>query len=266
MLTIGEFSRACQVTIKTLHHYDKLHLIKPTYIDPQNGYRYYDSAQVPKLLLIQRLKRYGFSLAEIQMMLSANDNTIWKEKLSAQKIILEQQIQESRLTLQELDKHLYNFERTGDMMTYQNQYEITLKETVNMPLITVRQQMSVEQFGTYCGKLFERIAKEQIHPAGDLIALYHDREFHPDSADIELAIPVDANHADRIMKGTTCAMTIHYGAYGSMTEAYGALMQWTAENDYEIVNAPYDVYRIGPNSNVPPEQWVTEIYFPVKKK
>ena len=98
------------------------------------------------------------------------------------------------------------------------------------------------------------------------MALYYDREFHPDSADIELAIPVNKDDAERIMPGTTCAMTIHRGAYGSMSDAYGAIMQWIAENDYEITNAPYDIYRVGPNSNVPPEQWVTEIYFPVKEK
>ena len=80
MLTIGEFSRACQVTIKTLHHYDKLQLITPAYIDPQNGYRYYEPKQVSKLLLIQRLKRYGFTLAEIQMMLSSDNPLLWKEK------------------------------------------------------------------------------------------------------------------------------------------------------------------------------------------
>ena len=266
MLTIGEFSRACQVTIKTLHHYDKLQLITPAYIDPQNGYRYYEPKQVSKLLLIQRLKRYGFTLAEIQMMLSSDNPLLWKEKLSAQKNILKQQIQESGLILQELDAHLHNFERTGDLMTYQNQYEIVLKETAAIPVMSLRQQMSVEEFGTYCGKLFEHMAKEHLMPAGDLMAFYYDREFHPDSADMELAIPVDTVHANRIVPGGLCAMTAHCGAYGSMSDAYGAIMKWIAENDYEIVNAPYDVYRTGPNNNVPPEQWVTEIYFPVKKK
>ncbi len=64
MLSIGEFSRACQVTIKALHHYDKLDLVKPAYIDSQSGYRYYETSQVSQLLLIQRLKRYGFSLVK----------------------------------------------------------------------------------------------------------------------------------------------------------------------------------------------------------
>lgn len=267
MLTIGEFSRACQVTIKTLHHYDKLDLVKPAYIDPQNGYRYYESNQVPQLLLIQRLKRYGFSLAEIQQILSTEEKGTLVSKLSAQKTILEQQIRESGIILHELEQHLNDFERTGNIMSYQNKYEITLKQTEDTPVVSVRQQMSVEEFGTYCGKLFERIAREHIIPAGDMRALYYDREFHHDSADIEIAMPVTKpEQADHIIPGNLCAFTIHRGAYSSMSDAYGAITKWIADNNYEIVNAPYDIYRIGPNNNVPPEQWETEIYFPVKTK
>ena len=267
MLTIGEFSRACQVTIKTLHHYDKLNLVKPAYIDAQNGYRYYESSQVPVLLFIQRLKRYGFSLAEIQQFLSSQDNTLLHTKLSAQKEILEQQLRDTGIILYELQRHLDDFERTGNIMSYQNQYQIQLKETSDTPVVSVRQQMSVEQFGTYCGKLFERIHREQITPGGDMMALYYDREFHQDSADIEIAIPVaNKNQADSIISGTLCAVTVHKGAYSSMSEAYGAITKWIADNHYEIINAPYDIYRVGPNNNVPPEEWITEIYFPVKKK
>lgn len=266
MLSIGEFSRACQVTIKALHHYDKLHLVKPDYIDPQTGYRYYEVSQVPKLLLIQRLKRYGFSLAEIQQMLATEEKNILAEKLIAQKLILQQQIQESSLILHELEDHLRNFERTGNIMTYQNQYEITLQETTDTPIICSRQQMSVDEFGTYCGKLFERLAKHHIAPTGDFMALYYDKEFHSDSADMELAIPVPASFADRTMQSTLCAVTTHRGAYSSISDAYGAITKWIAENHYEVTNAPYDIYRVGPNNHVPPEEWITEIYFPVQKK
>lgn len=40
-LQIGEFSKLCGVTVKTLHHYEKLGLITPSKVDPWTGYRYY---------------------------------------------------------------------------------------------------------------------------------------------------------------------------------------------------------------------------------
>lgn len=36
-LSIGEIARICQVTAKTLRHYDKIGLLKPLMVDPLNG-------------------------------------------------------------------------------------------------------------------------------------------------------------------------------------------------------------------------------------
>ncbi|MFO7809820.1 MAG: MerR family DNA-binding transcriptional regulator, partial [Candidatus Delongbacteria bacterium] len=41
MLKIGEFSKLCRVTVKTLHYYDEIDLLKPDLISRENGYRFY---------------------------------------------------------------------------------------------------------------------------------------------------------------------------------------------------------------------------------
>ncbi|HKJ38273.1 MAG TPA: helix-turn-helix domain-containing protein [Anaerolineales bacterium] len=69
MLKIGEFSRLSQVTIKTLHHYDELGLIKPTHIDPITNYRFYTVEQLPRIHRIMALKEMGLSLEQIGLML-----------------------------------------------------------------------------------------------------------------------------------------------------------------------------------------------------
>ena len=66
MLQIGQFSKVCQVSVKTLHHYDKIGLLAPAEVDRFTGYRYYKTDQIDDMNYIQRLKRYGFSLDEIQ--------------------------------------------------------------------------------------------------------------------------------------------------------------------------------------------------------
>ena len=60
MLQIGEFSKICQVSVKTLHHYDKIGLLAPAEVDRFTGYRYYCIEQIDRMNYIQRLKRYGF--------------------------------------------------------------------------------------------------------------------------------------------------------------------------------------------------------------
>lgn len=49
MLQIGEFSRICQVSVKTLHHYDKIGLLAPAEVDRFTGYRYYQISQIDEM-------------------------------------------------------------------------------------------------------------------------------------------------------------------------------------------------------------------------
>lgn len=63
---IGEFSRLCFVTVKTLRHYEKMGLLKPMEVDSWTGYRYYGVEQMEELHHILELKRIGLSLEEIR--------------------------------------------------------------------------------------------------------------------------------------------------------------------------------------------------------
>ena len=69
MLKIGEFSRLSQVTVKTLHYYDELGLIKPAHIDHVTNYRFYTVEQLPRIHRIMALKELGLSLEQIGIML-----------------------------------------------------------------------------------------------------------------------------------------------------------------------------------------------------
>ncbi len=46
MLTIGRFTDATGVTAEALRHYGEIGLPVPARVDPDNGYRYNDSAQI----------------------------------------------------------------------------------------------------------------------------------------------------------------------------------------------------------------------------
>ena len=93
MLTIGQMSKVCGVSVKTLRHYDKIGLLKPQRIDEINGYRYYEDPQIGTMLLIGRLKRYGFSLTEIQALLTIPDSRELLRQLYKQRFRLERQME-----------------------------------------------------------------------------------------------------------------------------------------------------------------------------
>ena len=267
MFTIGEFSKICQISIKTLHYYDRIALLRPAKVDKFTGYRYYSQEQLDRMLLIQRFKRYGFSLEEIAYLIDCTEPEIRLKKLRQQKQKLTRQMQDTHLIINELNAHLQNFERTGDIMNYQKNYAIQTVETAPQAVLTCRQNMGVGQFGQYYSSVFEKIAKNKLTTNGLCGAIYHDREFEPDNSDIELFVGIEEQaQADKTLPGQFCAMTIHKGPYSSLHDAYGALVEWIAQSEYECCGAPYDIYAKGSLQMLPPEQWETEVYIPIRKK
>lgn len=53
LILIGELSKLTNVNIKSLRYYEKIGVLTPCYVDPENGYRYYTYSQVQLVISIQ---------------------------------------------------------------------------------------------------------------------------------------------------------------------------------------------------------------------
>jgi len=62
---IGDFSRLTNISIRTLRYYDEIGILKPEYVDPYSGYRYYTDKNLDEVRSITFLKQLSFSLEEI---------------------------------------------------------------------------------------------------------------------------------------------------------------------------------------------------------
>lgn len=67
---IKEFAKLTNVTVRTLHYYDQVGLLKPSF-ERANGYRVYTDADLLKLQQIVTLKFMGFSLGQIRELLDS---------------------------------------------------------------------------------------------------------------------------------------------------------------------------------------------------
>ncbi len=65
---VKELSQLTDVSVRTLHHYDRIGLLKPS-LRLSNGYRVYSEADLLKLQRIIALKFFGFSLTQIKLLL-----------------------------------------------------------------------------------------------------------------------------------------------------------------------------------------------------
>jgi len=72
MKTVKEVSHLTGVSVRTLHHYDAIGLLKPTQITDA-GYRLYGEAALEQLYMILVYRELGLSLKEIRSILDAPD-------------------------------------------------------------------------------------------------------------------------------------------------------------------------------------------------
>ena len=65
-----------KTTIKTLRYYEKEKLLILTFIDPNTGYRYYETKQLVELSKIISLRQVGLSIKDIRAILNGTDMKI----------------------------------------------------------------------------------------------------------------------------------------------------------------------------------------------
>lgn len=70
LFSIGETAKLMGISVQTLRHYDNIQLIRPRYINPQTGFRYYSVDQFHYIDRLRYLQNFGLSLSEIDTILS----------------------------------------------------------------------------------------------------------------------------------------------------------------------------------------------------
>ncbi|RUT35738.1 MerR family transcriptional regulator [Paenibacillus zeisoli] len=274
MLSIGEFSKMCGVSTKTLRYYDEIGLINPEEINPGNGYRYYAVRQLKKMLFINRLKSYHFSLEEMRVILDLEED-LFEEKLRSALLRKSMEIQDKlkayEYILKQMSNDITSLDNGIPLMSYLDNIDVQLVETQPMTILYIRQMMSSHDYasgyGSYFGKLYEKIAVNKLTMLGTPMTIYHSPEYYPSGNDTEFAIPIkELVKGSRDLPGGLCAKSVLKGSYSELTSVFAKLREWVEQEGYELVESPYEIYLTDPDQVTRTEDLVTEVYFPVKKK
>ena len=271
MFKIGDFSRLSFVTVKTLHYYDEIGLLKPIRVDRFSGYRYYSADQLPRLNYIVALKNLGLSLDEIATLV--NDNLTpsqMRDIFILKQAELHQRLSEEQKRLDQVEKLLIQIEKEGTMPDYQ----ITIKKVEPQLVASVRDVVpSYGDIGQLYGEIFKHLGKKLVFkPAGPMMMICHDSEYKEKDCDIEAVVPISKNikGSERVkiyeLPGMEEAVsTIHKGPYDTIGEAYNAIMTWTESNGYQITGNDRELYFTDPRKVKDLSENITEVQFPVKK-
>lgn len=118
MYRIGDFAKLSHVSVKTLHYYDEIGLLRPAVVDHYTRYRYYTDEQVEVLRHILELKEMGFSLEKVACLVAQKDlpDQQMRRMLRLRRIEILQQIEVARLQLAQVENRLSQLKKGDSQM------------------------------------------------------------------------------------------------------------------------------------------------------
>ncbi len=98
---VKKFSALTKVSVRMLHHYDSIDLLKPSLRSSAN-YRLYSEGDLLKLQRIVALRFFGFSLQQIKVLVEQDVDVI--EQLKVQQRFLHKQLQHQRQAISAINE------------------------------------------------------------------------------------------------------------------------------------------------------------------
>jgi DNA-binding transcriptional MerR regulator len=260
---IGEFSRLCHLSAKTLRYYHDIALLVPADIDAGTGYRRYSTDQVGDAHLIRRLRDLDMPLAEIRRVLVEPDGVSREHALARHLERMEAELTRTRDVVSSL-RRLLRSAPAGP---------VTHRRSPASPVLRISARLARTDVADWCGQtypaLYGQLAERGVDPAGAAGATYSAEFFEEDEGDVVAFVPVPADAVptgdDRfvVLPPQRFAVAVHAGPFSDCDLTYGRLGAHVAEHDVARDDPIVEIYLVGPVHTDDPNQFQTEICWPV---
>lgn len=157
------------------------------------------------------------------------------------------------------------------MLEFGNMPDIKYETTEPRTLACVDAKGPYEQtIPPTIGKLMQWVIPKGISPGGAVIGIYHDSPQDVPPAELRCTIGVPVHEGAtgegefyiQTIESREEAVYLHKGPYDDLASVYGAVIGDIFGSGRKVAGPPMEVYLTDPSS-VPPEEWLTEIRFPV---
>jgi DNA-binding transcriptional MerR regulator len=263
-VTIGDFSRASHLSVKTLRHYHEVGLLEPSEVDPGNGYRYYAEDQIPVAQVIRRLRSLQMPVAEVKSVLAAPDPDARNRLIVGHLDRLEGNLARTRAAVVELRELLERPEtpHAVEHRTVPPAAAIAIQETVD------REDVLGWWHGAL-GELHAILGAQGLQPAGPAGGMYASEIFQHDRGDLTVFIPTDgaARPIGRVKRVVIppgeLAIMLHRGSLADDDLTYGELGAHVTRHEISVEGPLREYYLVSFLETDDPDQWETEIGWPI---
>jgi DNA-binding transcriptional MerR regulator len=264
LLTIGEFSRASYLTVKTLRYYHDVGLLEPAQVDDWSGYRYYRGDQIATAQTIRRLRELEMPVEQVKGVLHAADASERNALIAAHLERMEQQLEQTTAAVASLRALLQ-----------QPDGEIAVEFRAVPPTtpLSISAVVGLDEVVSWWMAAFDELdatlAANGVRPAGNGGALFAREWFEQADGEVVVFVPVaePVATAGRVrsltVPGAELAVVIHHGTHDDLDRSYGALGRYLAERELSVEEPVREYYLVGPRHTEDDEQWQTEIAWPL---
>lgn len=269
LLTIGEFSRLSQLSVRMLRYYDEHDVLRPSRVDHHSGYRSY----APTLLYVARwvreLRDIGLGVHEIAACVPIlDDPRAVRAVLERQRTRLIAEAADVVDRIREVDHLVTDLE--GPAMS------VSITHRTNPARITASVRDIIPTYADE-GRLWERLmpalfsAGATLAPDARSIAVFHDEDYKESDCDVEVqldvAAPFAASGEVRCVEvpAQEVAVAVLNGPYHGIGAVMEAVGRWVPENGYRFAGPMFNVYLVSPHEDPEPSHWVTEVCVPVAR-
>lgn len=262
MYKINQLSKISGLTVKALRYYDDENILKPSFRDAQNQYRYYSETDLEKAYVIKFMRSLEFSIMEIKDILEHIENPddlsyVLQEKIKH----IENKISKEKELIQKISQNINYVQES----TIDNHYFIETVEIKERLVASIKFTGKYNDLDTYVPLLYKAVKnlKEGKH-----FNCYFD-DAYSENALIELCIPIKKTieHKDITCKNLPvirALQTIHYGSYDTLYLAYKALIDYANTHQIKIITPSRELYIKSPGMIFKgnPKHYITKILLP----
>jgi DNA-binding transcriptional MerR regulator len=262
--SIGEFSRATHLTVKTLRHYHEAGLLIPASVDHRTGYRRYSADQISVAQIVRRFRSLDMPVNEIHAVLASTDPAARNGLIAAHLRRLESELsrtQDAVASLRDILEH-----PAKDLRIERRRIE-------SVPAAAIRQTVRAKDaLSWFLGAMVEvhAVVKAQnLAPTGFPGGIFVNSLFSHGRGEATLFIPCKgsvrptARVVGCMIPQTEIASLVHEGSYSNVDMTYGALATYVARHALPMEGPIREYYLCGPQDTADETAWRTEIGWPI---
>lgn len=263
VLTIGDFSRATHMSVKTLRHYHRVGLLEPAAVDPGTGYRYYALEQIPTAQVIRRFRDLEMPLEDIRAVIAAPDVDARNARISAHLRRLEDGLARTQAAVASLNDLL------GAPTAAP---EIRHRSVPATPAASISEIVGADEISPWWqGALGELRAslRAQGLPSAGAGGVFSNELFAEDRGRATLFVPAAHPVAEvgrvtrTVIPAVELATIVHEGSPAEIDRSYGALAAYVAAHALGVEGPLREYYLVGPDETDDEDAWLTEIGWPI---